>query len=149
MVRALWDTGADITVVERELVTSHPELFTAPGNADGTDSSGTTAVTEVCRMAGYRIADVPFAGHTVAVADLPEPFEMVLGYPTLCQAIWSMDLPSGRWAVSQLPVASCPAAISSDGRAPTTDCATPELSPVGPGVVPGAADPPCSPLSLP
>jgi hypothetical protein len=52
-------------------------------------------------MKAYRIADVLFAGHAVAVADLPEPFEMVLGYPTLCQAIWSMDLPSGRWAVNR------------------------------------------------
>ena len=101
MVRALWDTGADITVVDRRLVTSHPELFTAPGRADGTDSSGTTVPTDVCRMEAYRIADVPFAGHVVAVADLPEPMEMVLGYPTLCQAIWSMDLPSGTWSVSR------------------------------------------------
>jgi Aspartyl protease len=100
VVRALWDTGADITVVDRELVTSHPELFTALGSASGTDASGTTAVTDVGRMEGYRIADVPFAGHLVAIADLPEPFEMVLGYPTLRQATWSMDLPSGRWGVS-------------------------------------------------
>jgi hypothetical protein len=112
VVRALWDTGADITVVDRELVTSHPERFTALGSAGGTDASGTTAVTDVCRMEAYRIADVPFAGHAVAVVDLgavaqlPEPFEMVLGYPTLSQAIWSMDLPSGRWAVSRADVCS-------------------------------------------
>lgn len=105
VVRALWDTGADITLVDRELVASHPELFTAPGSAIGTDSSGTTAVTDVCRMGAYSIAGVLFAGHAVAVADLvavpdlPERMEMVLGYPTLCQAIWSMDLPSGRWSV--------------------------------------------------
>ena len=100
VVRALWDTGADITVVDRELVTTHPELFTAGGSASGTDSSGTTAVTDVGRIETYRIADVPFAGHLVAIADLPEPMEMVLGYPTLCQAVWSMDLPSERWAVN-------------------------------------------------
>jgi hypothetical protein len=99
VVRALWDTGADVTVVDGELVTSYPELFTAPGSADGTDSSGTTMLTDVCRIEAYSIADVPFAGHVVAVADLPEPLELVLGYPTLCQAIWSMDLPSDRWAV--------------------------------------------------
>jgi hypothetical protein len=98
-VRALWDTGADVTVVDPELVTSQPELFTAPRSATGTDSSGTTAATDVCRLEAYRIADVRFAGHLVAIADLPEPMEMVLGYPTLCQAIWSMDLPSGRWGV--------------------------------------------------
>ncbi|UOY01738.1 aspartyl protease family protein [Blastococcus sp. PRF04-17] len=100
VVRALWDTGADVTVVDRGLVASHQQLFTAPGSARGTDSSGTTVATDVCRMGDYRIAEVPFAGHVVAVADLPEPMAMVLGYPTLCQAIWAMDLPSGRWAVS-------------------------------------------------
>jgi hypothetical protein len=105
----MWDTGADITVVDRELVTSHPGLFTAPGSASGTDSSGTTAVTDVCRMEAYRIADVLFVSHLVAVADLgavPEPITMVLGYPTLRQAIWSMDLPSGRWAVRRAAVCS-------------------------------------------
>jgi hypothetical protein len=58
-------------------------------------------------MEAYRIADVLFAGHLVAVADLgavPEPIEMVLGYPTLRQALWSMDLPSGRWSVSRANV---------------------------------------------
>jgi hypothetical protein len=101
VVRALWDTGADITVVDRELVTSHPELFTAARSANGTDAMGATMVTDVCRLKAYRIADVLFASHPVAVADLPEPMEMALGYPTLRQAIWSMDLPSGRWAISR------------------------------------------------
>ena len=101
MVRALWDTGADITVVDRELVTSHPELFTAVRSASGTDAMGTTMVTDVCRLEASRIGDVSFASHLVAVADLPDPMEMILGYPTLRQAIWSMDLPSGRWAVSR------------------------------------------------
>jgi len=101
VVRALWDTGADITVVDRELVTSHPELFTAVRSASGTDAVGATAITDVCRLEAYWIADVLFASHLVAVADLPEPMDMVLGYPTLCQAVWSMDLPSGRWAVSR------------------------------------------------
>ncbi len=101
IVPAMWDTGADITVVDRKLVTSHPELFTALGSASGTDSVGATMVTDLCRMAAYRIAEVHFAGHIVAVADLPEPVELVLGYPTLCQAVWSMDLPSARWAVSR------------------------------------------------
>jgi hypothetical protein len=105
VARAMWDTGADVTVVDRELVASHPELFTAPGSASGTDAVGATMVTDVCRLDAYSIADVLFAGHLVAVADLPEPMEMVLGYPTLRQAVWSMDLPSGRWAVSRTDIA--------------------------------------------
>src|SRR3954453_4857568 len=76
VVRALWDTGADITVVDRKLVASHPELFTALGSARGTDAGGATVVTEVCRLKTYWIADVRFASHPVAVADLPEPMEM-------------------------------------------------------------------------
>jgi hypothetical protein len=103
VVRALWDTGADITVVDRELVASHPELFTSLGSASATDAVGATLVTEVFRLEAYRIADVLFASHLVAVADLPEPMEMALGHPTLRQAIWSMDLPTGRWGVSRAP----------------------------------------------
>jgi hypothetical protein len=109
VVQAMWDTGADITVVDRELVTSHPELFTALWSASGTDAVGATVVTDVCRMEAYSIADVLFASHPVAVADLvavPEPIKLCLGYPTLRQAIWSMDLPSGRWAVSGANVCS-------------------------------------------
>ena len=101
VVRALWDTGADITVVDRALVASHPELFTSLGSASGTDAVGATVVTDVCRLKAYSSADVLFAGHPVAVADLPEPVEMALGHPTLRQAIWSMDLPTGRWGVSR------------------------------------------------
>ena len=99
VVRALWDTGAGITVVDRELVASHPGLFTALGSVSGTDAMGATMVTDVRRMEAYSIADVRFAGHPVAVADLPEPMEMVLGYPTLRQAVWSMDMPTGQWGV--------------------------------------------------
>jgi hypothetical protein len=100
MVRALWDTGADVTVIDRELLASHPDLFTALTSATGTDAAGATMDTEVGRLEAYSIAGVRFAGHLVAVADLPEPLQMILGYPTLRQAIWSMDLPSGRWGVS-------------------------------------------------
>jgi hypothetical protein len=102
VVRALWDTGADITVIDRQLLASHPELFTALTSANGTDAAGVTMLTDVCRLEAYSIAGVRFAGHAVAVAALPEPMEMILGYPTLCQAIWSMDLPSGRWGVSAI-----------------------------------------------
>jgi len=116
VVRALWDTGADITVVGRELVASHPELFTALGSASGTDALGTTVMTDVWRMAAYAIADVRFAGHVVAVADLPEPMEMALGHPTLRQAVWSMDLPSGRWGVTR-----------ADHRSATTGPASPSV----------------------
>src|SRR3954451_16546222 len=75
VVPALWDTGADITVVDRTVVTAHPELFTAPRSASGTDAVGATAVTDVCRRRSYRTAAVVFASHHVAVADLPEPME--------------------------------------------------------------------------
>jgi hypothetical protein len=100
VVRGMWDTGADVTVVDRRLVTSHPQLFSTLVSAVGTDAVGAAVATDVCRLTSYRIADVDFAAHLVAVADLPEPMDLVLGYPTLCQAIWSMDLPAGRWAVS-------------------------------------------------
>jgi hypothetical protein len=99
VVRALWDTGAGITVVDRHLVTSHPELFTPLRSVSGIDAVGATVPTDVCRVEAYSIAGVPFASHPVAVAGLPEPMEMGLGHPTLRQAVWSMDLPSGRWAV--------------------------------------------------
>ena len=46
----------------------------------------------------HRAAELPSAACAIeeALADLPEFIKMCLGYPTLRQAIWSMDLPSGR-----------------------------------------------------
>src|SRR3954451_5424705 len=76
VVQAMWDTGADITVVDRELVTSHPELFTALGSARGTDAVGVTVVTAIAPLESYWIADVLFASHPVAVADLLEPIKL-------------------------------------------------------------------------
>jgi hypothetical protein len=101
--RALWDTGAGITVVSSALHDAQPGLFTPMRTATGTDATGLQRVTDVHWMAGYRIGDVDFTGHPVAVVDLPQEagsFDLVLGQPTLRQAVWTIDLPAGRWSVS-------------------------------------------------
>ena len=53
-------------------------------------------------IAPYRIGEAAFVAHVAAVTSLPQhdgPMDSVLGYPTLSQADWVLDMPSGRFAV--------------------------------------------------
>jgi Aspartyl protease len=104
--RAIFDTGAGITVVDTSFVRAHPKLFTHVGATTGTDSTGAEATVDLYEMAAMTIADRGFAPTRVAVADLPQVngrMDAVLGYPTIRQAVWLFDFPANRWGLSPRP----------------------------------------------
>ena len=105
--QACWDTGAGITIVNRDFWLAHPLLFEEAGTATGTDATGATLQTPVVVMAEAVIGGRPFGRHRAAVVDLSHanstielPMDLILGYPTLRQADWLFDFPAGRWAVA-------------------------------------------------
>jgi hypothetical protein len=105
--QACWDTGAGITLVNRDFWLDHPELFEEIGTSTGTDSSGTQAQTPLLRMAGPVIGHRAFTGHNAVAVDLSgvnarieHPMDLLLGYPTLRQADWLFDFPAKRWALT-------------------------------------------------
>jgi predicted aspartyl protease len=105
--QACWDTGAGITIVNQGFRNAHPRLFEDAGTATGTDAAGATQETPVVLMAEAVIGGRRFARHRAAVVDLSHanstielPMDLILGYPTLCQADWLFDFPGNRWAVT-------------------------------------------------
>jgi len=105
--QACWDSGAGITIVNRDFWLAHPRLFEEAGTATGTDATGATRPTPAVLMAEAVIGGRAFARHRAAVVDLSHvnsiielPMDLILGYPTLSQADWLFDFPAGRWAVT-------------------------------------------------
>ncbi len=108
---ACWDTGASATVVDRAFWLKHPELFEQAGATTGTDASGAQADTPVLLMAGPVIGQHQFGRHKAVAVDLSpmnvtldRPIDLILGYPTIRQVNWLLDVPARRWAV--VPLAS-------------------------------------------
>jgi len=104
--QACWDTGAGITIVNRDFWLAHRRLFEEIGTTVGTDATGATLETPVVLLAEAVIGERSFGRHQAAVVDLSQanstidlPMDLILGYPTLRQADWLFDFPARRWAV--------------------------------------------------
>jgi predicted aspartyl protease len=102
--RAIWDTGAAATVVDRAYVLAHPDLFTSHGTSRGIDSVGNSLDVPMVTMTECVIGGRTFISSLAAVVDIAgiqrsgDPdFAMIVGYPLICQADWAMDLASGWW----------------------------------------------------
>ncbi len=107
--RAVWDTGASITVVDQGLINLLPEHFQADGVSVGTDATGASMETPMYRMAGAVLGGHAFSSHRVAGVDLSPlkastdtPMELILGYSTLSQADWFFDFPRRRWGITRI-----------------------------------------------
>jgi hypothetical protein len=105
--QACWDSGAGITIVNRDFRLAYPRLFEEAGTATGTDATGATLETPLVLMAQAVIGGRRFGRHRAAVVDLSHanstielPMDLILGYPTLEQADWLFDFPANRWTVT-------------------------------------------------
>jgi len=85
--RAVWDTGAGITVVDTRFINSHPAFFQEAGTSTGTDSTGAMSSTPMFVMQGATIGGRRFAPTKVAAIDLAPiitstdiRMDLILGY---------------------------------------------------------------------
>lgn len=108
--RAVFDTGASVTVVDADFAARHPGLFTTLPSSSGTDASGLTLETPMARMHGPRILGEQFADSLVAIVDLTgpnrtvqRPMDLILGWPITGQADWYVDHPGSRAACTLRP----------------------------------------------
>ncbi len=104
--RAVWDTGAGMTVVDSGFIQRHPGLFKPAGQTEGTDSGGASCRTALYEMAAAAIGGVEFPAQRVAGIDLALisahadiPLEMIVGYSTMRAADWVFDFPGRQWGV--------------------------------------------------
>lgn len=107
--QATWDTGAGVTVVDREFIHKHERYFQPAGISQGMDSTGKSRKTRMYMMSSAIIDRHEFPAHKVAEVDLSAlnsrielPMAMILGYTTLSQANWYFDFPGNRWAITNL-----------------------------------------------
>lgn len=101
---ALWDTGAGITLIDRRFAEAHPTLFEHAGSTTATDVLGSHGELGLARVSGYNIDGIHFDGHIVAIADLPEipdRIDAAIGFPTVSQARWTVDVPTHRWRIER------------------------------------------------
>ncbi|MCC6804670.1 MAG: aspartyl protease family protein [Anaerolineae bacterium] len=110
VARAVWDTGASITVVDTNFIERHPAYFQAAGQSTGTDSTGAQVETPMFVMAATVIGGCAFPPRRVAGVDLSPvngsleiPMDLILGYSTIYKANWLFDFPRRRWAITKQP----------------------------------------------
>ena len=106
VVRAVWDTGAGITLVDPSVVRRVPTAFAADRRGTGMDAGGAQIDTAQWMLSDLVIADHVFEPHLAAELDLARvsasagcEVGMVLGYPTLRQVDWAMDFNRRRWSL--------------------------------------------------
>jgi predicted aspartyl protease len=103
--QAVWDTGAEVTVVDARFAESHRGLFHVDQPSRGTDATGAQREADLATMTGCVVGGVRLAPSRVAVVDLSAvnatldlPMDLIAGWPLLCQTRWWFDFPGRRWA---------------------------------------------------
>jgi hypothetical protein len=103
--KAVWDTGASITLVDSNFIAKHPNLFTPDGTSEGTDSTGATFETPMYKMKACEIGQSMFPEARVATVDFSHmnannaiPMDMIIGYNIYSKANWLFDFPNKQWA---------------------------------------------------
>jgi hypothetical protein len=104
IARAVWDSGAGITLVDLEFLKQNSSLFKKLGSTTGTDSTGSTQETPLYEMQPVQIGGRLFPAHPVVAVNLSHinsqveiPMDFILGYSTLSKASWVFDFPRRKW----------------------------------------------------
>lgn len=99
-IKAVWDTGAGITLIDHAWAEAHPEIVAiADESGTGTDVHGASNQHPMGRLAPCRIGQVTFPEQDCGVLDLSGiNIDMILGLPLISHANWYMDFPRQRWS---------------------------------------------------
>lgn len=104
--RAIWDTGAGVTVADENFITKHPQIFKLHKEATIGDSSGKQVSIRIYKasrlvVGGKVLKDVIVYGVSFEpfVKAFGEENTFVLGYNVFSQMNWYVDLKSKKWAI--------------------------------------------------
>ena len=107
--KAVWDTGASITLVDLGFIERNSQFFKRIGSDTGTDTTGSKMETPLYLMGSVVIGDKQFPPHKVVGVDLSHvnaatemPMSFILGYSTLSKANWLFDFPNKKWAIHKM-----------------------------------------------
>ena len=103
---ALFDTGAEITVIDLSVVQAYPHLFLLTRTEKGIDSTGRKLNTSIYRVDALQVGALQLHQVEMAAFDFGEEFRgklegaaLILGNNVIYQGRWSFDIPSLRWSV--------------------------------------------------
>lgn len=106
IAKAVWDTGAGVTIVDQSFFEANKNLFKNAGSTSGTDSTGTTFATPIYSIEFMEIGGIKFPEHRVVPLNLghlgPKTgrgMDFILGYSTLKLANWAMDFKNKKWQI--------------------------------------------------
>jgi len=107
--RALFDTGASLTVVDTGYAAAHPKNFSYLGNTSTMDASCRRLRAGIYRAHSVAVGGLVFHNFLAVSLDLSATrkiaddgrVEMILGYNVISRADWYFDLSHQRWTVRQ------------------------------------------------
>lgn len=100
----LFDTGADMTVIDREFIVQNRQWFDLLRTEDGEDGNGHKIDSEIYSCAnvevgGFKVTDVEMAAFDFGphLRERMEGTPIILGNNVISKATWTFDLKSGHW----------------------------------------------------
>jgi hypothetical protein len=105
--RAMWDSGAGITVVDEKFIQSHPENFKATDDFEtATDGTGKSIPVKAFRAKVIKIGHRTFRNSRVIATDLSvlrangnPPVQAVIGFNLIRKCDWYFDAKQTKWSV--------------------------------------------------
>lgn len=102
--RAVWDTGASLTVADAAFARAHPDLFELGVDGSGFDAVGAAVSGPHARLASCTIGGTPFEASACIVIDLAglnsaldEPINLIVGMPIIRRADWCFNFRANVW----------------------------------------------------
>jgi predicted aspartyl protease len=110
VINTVWDTGAELTVVSKNLIARYPHLFSNPVLIkNGQDSSGGNVDFILWDVESLNISDKNFNNFKAIEMDFqsikdyfPAGTEVILGFNLITQADWQFNLESQTYEVTPL-----------------------------------------------
>lgn len=103
-VDALFDTGADITVIDTHHIEQHPQSFEVIRTEEGNDAHGNKIQSKVYRCRSIMAGPLQLTNVEIAAFDfgdhLREKMEgspVILGNNVISKARWRFDIAAGKW----------------------------------------------------
>lgn len=104
-----WDTGAGLSVVDRDFVERNPGGFTFVSDVTGRDVTGTPISIKLYRMDSLEVNGVLLPESHVLAMDFAfrgdyfgPDVQMVLGLNHMTVMKWYFDLPARRWSLGEV-----------------------------------------------
>ena len=102
----LWDTGAELTVIDPELINEHKNNFEYIMDIpNGSDATGNSVYFKLYRMKGLDIGGHQLSGNVLVMDFAPlknkinNEAKIILGFNHIRQLNWSFDLQNKKWDI--------------------------------------------------